>query len=223
MSPLARSRTPYHATPVLVAALLSLATATSSAAQSPAGTSAPPADQTLTSDALLSVYGGPEVRITRLANHTVALVGGRAGMVVNHTLLLGVAGYANANRHVRTGFALPSGRAAGLDFGYGGVDLGWVGQPSQLVHVSLGALVGAGAMAYSDPARHNDEDADPVGPTDAFFVAEPSAALELNVARNLRVAVGGSYRLVSGARLPQVRSADLNGPVGSLTLRFGQF
>lgn len=219
-------RTPHtrrrHATRALAGATLAaLAGATRAHAQHPVG--APPAagDQRLTPRALESgVYGGPEVRATRLAGQGAVLAGARGGWIINHHLLLGVAGYANAGRAVRAGRALPSGRAADLGVGYGGVDLGWVHRPSRPVHLTLGALVGAGAVGYRDPAAPVDGWTDT---GDAFFVTEPSAALELNLAPRVRVALGGSYRLVRGARLATVRDRDLQGPAGTLMVKFGKF
>jgi hypothetical protein len=121
---------------------------------------------------------------------------------------------------VRAGHVLPSGRAAGLELGYGGVDLGWVSRPGRLVHLAVGALVGGGAVSYNDPAHLDDGW---TGPRDAFFVAEPTAEIELNVTRSVRVAAGGSYRFVTGARLAGVRNADLRAPSGVLAVKFGRF
>jgi hypothetical protein len=165
-------------------------------------------------------YGAPEVRFTRLAGHDAILVGARGGWIIDHAFVVGVAGFGSASRRVDAGQVLPSGRAAGLEFGYGGVDLGWVSRPGDRVHLTLGLLLGGGAVSFNDPARLDDGW---IGPTDEFLVVEPSAALELRVTRSVRVAAGGGYRIVTGARSATVRSADLRAPAAGLTLKLGRF
>jgi hypothetical protein len=211
-----------HTARALVGAFILGSLAAAPAGAQPSAAGAPPTgDQVLVSRHVQNGgYGGPDVRFTRLTGDFAVLIGARGGWIINHSFRLGAAGYGSASRRLPAGYTLPSGRAAGLEFGYGGVDFGWVSQPSRLVHLTLGTLVGGGAVGYNDPA-HRDEGW--TGPRDGFFVVEPAAEAELNVTRNVRVGVGGSYRFVTGARLASVRNADLSGPAGTLTVRFGRF
>ncbi len=168
-------------------------------------------------------YGGPELRVSRLAGRTALLVGGRGGWVVNRHFVLGVGGFGSATTGVRTGWRLPSGREARLAMGYGGVDLGWVTRPARLVHLTANVLVGAGGATYGD-GRAGDAAPDRAErPSDAFAVLEPGLAAELNVTPHLRVAAGASYRQVSGLRLPTLRAADLGGAAGTVIVKFGRF
>jgi hypothetical protein len=82
--------------------------------------------------------------------------------------------------------------------------------------VTVGALLGGGGMGYR--GRSGVE-----LPADGFFVAEPGVTAELTVASNARLGIGASYRAVSGAGLPTVRSADLRGAAASVILKAGSF
>ncbi len=216
-----------HPAPRAGLALALLLAATRASAQ-PAGPPSVPAragaDEVLVGRPLRSGgYGGPELRVSRLAGRTALLVGGRGGWVVNRHFVLGIGGFGSATTDVRTGWRFPSGREARLRLGYGGVDLGWVTRPARLVHLSANVLVGAGGASYGD-GRARDAGPDLAErPSDAFAVVEPGLAAELNVTPHLRVAAGASYRQVSGVRLPSLRAADLSGAAGTVILKFGRF
>ena len=58
----------------------------------------------------------------------------------------------------------------------------------------------------------------------AFFVFEPSANVEVNVTKFMRVAVGGGYRLaLSDTMNKGLASSDLSGFLARANLEFGQF
>jgi len=58
---------------------------------------------------------------------------------------------------------------------------------------------------------------------DSFFVIEPSVHVNLNVTTFFRIAAGVSYRYVSGLNSTLSTNADLSGPSGVLTFKFGMF
>ena len=101
--------------------------------------------------------------------------------------------------------------------GYGGVELGYVHRPDELVHVALGLLIGGGGVAWRRDGQ-SDGQVD-----DAFFVVEPEVDVVLNVTSFLRVAVGVSYRFAQGVELFDLRDADLSGFGGLVVLKFGSF
>jgi hypothetical protein len=101
--------------------------------------------------------------------------------------------------------------------GYGGLELGYVHRPDELVHVSLGLLIGAGGLVWN-PDGQSGNQAD-----DAFFIAEPELDVVLNATRVFRVALGVSYRLTQGVELFDLRDADLSGLAAVVALKFGSF
>lgn len=169
-------------------------------------------------------YGAPVQRLSVIDGNSVLFSGLEGGWIINHRFVLGAAGYGLATQNVRNGgtpLRDSRGRAPVVEMGYGGVTLGYVQQPTKLVHLSVQTLVGGGGITYDvmDIAGMRPEDA----PSDAFFVAEPSLQAELNVTSFFRIALGGGYRFVSGARFDGLRDASLSGGSVSLGFRFGQF
>ena len=109
-----------------------------------------------------------------------------------------------------------------VNFGYGGVLLGYNHTPGRLVHLTGQVLLGSGGASLIGGGLRGDADAATLD-TDAVFVAEPALHVEVNVASFFRVAVGGSWRQVSGSSLVGVSDRDLSGVAGGVTFKFGRF
>jgi hypothetical protein len=174
-------------------------------------------------------YAAPEVKITSFTGDAALLAGGQAGWIIDRSLVLGLAGYGLATAHSPVPeLSSPIGTSR-IGFGYGGVRLAYVFTPQRLVHLSTGALVGAGGVTAVTSERVFDaEDGD----TDqrwrahhggAFFVAEPTADVEINLHKYVRVALSGSYRFASSTDRPGFKSSDLSGPAAGLAFKFGMF
>jgi hypothetical protein len=169
-------------------------------------------------------YGAPVQRLSVVAGKSVLLTGLEGGWIINHRFVLGAAGYGLATQNVRhTGSSLrdSKGRAPVVEMGYGGVLLGYVPEPMRRAHVNVQTIIGGGGMTYdvSDVAGMRLEDA----PADGFFVIEPSLEAEVKVTSIFRIALGGGYRFISGARLDGLRDDDLRGASMSLSFKLGRF
>ena len=162
-------------------------------------------------------FGAPVVKLTEIDSRFGVLVGGRGGWIINGSVVIGGGGYGLANvanfEHRMNG----AGDPGGLEMAYGGLELGYVHRPDELVHVSVGLLIGAGGVVWN-PDGPSGNQAD-----DAFFVAEPELDVVLNATRFLRVALGVSYRLTRGVELFELRNAELSGLAGLVVLKFGSF
>ena len=162
-------------------------------------------------------FGAPVVKFTEIDSRFGVLVGGRGGWIVNGSVVIGGGGYGLANvasfEHLTNG----AGDPGALEMGYGGLELGYVHRPDELVHFSLGVLIGAGGVVWNPDGQSGSQ------VDDAFFVAEPELDVVLNVTRFFRVALGASYRLTQGVKLFDLRDADLSGLAGLVALKFGSF
>lgn len=161
-------------------------------------------------------FGGPVLKFGPINGETGVLVGGRGGWIINHTFILGGGGYGLvSNVKARTADSVLGNR---LMMGYGGLELEYVASSNQLVHLSIHALIGGGAVSYqtNNASMRN-------GSSDAFFIAEPGVSVNLNVTKFFRIAAGASYRYVAGLASKLSTNADLSGPTGVLTLKFGKF
>ena len=176
------------------------------------------AQETLSqSDVRHGGFGGPVVKLTQIDNRFGVLVGGRGGWIINGSFVIGGAGYGLANQDNFEHVTNAVGDRGRLTMGYGGVELTYVHRPDDLVHLSLGALIGAGGLVWN-----------PTGPSggqndDAFFVIEPELDVVLNVTTFFRVGLGASYRFARDVKLFDLRNGDLSGLAGVVTLKFGSF
>ena len=170
-------------------------------------------DQTLLSgNATYGGFGGPVVKLARIAGRDAVMVGGRGGLIVNGTFIIGGGGTGWRTESIRGS----DGAAYQLDVGYGGVDLEYIHRTHQLVHFAVQLSLGGGRAtqgpAGGGPSRHV-----------SFLIAEPGLHLELNVTKGFRVGAGVSYRFVSGLELPAFSNADLRGAAATLTFKLGKF
>jgi len=160
-------------------------------------------------------YGGPRVAFGRVAAREAVIVGGEGGWIVNHRFILGGAGYGLVTNQPAPGVYSAT---EDLTMGYGGCLIGYTLMPQRLVHATFTALIGAGGLGTKGRMHGGNSD---LG--DTFFVLEPTATVELNVARHFRVGVAASYRWVRGVETEGMKNGDLSGLFGSMVLKFGKF
>lgn len=177
-------------------------------------------------------YGAVSVRFSSIQNTDAVLVGGYGGWLIDHRLMLGVGGFGlvtdvRARPEAQQLYAW-NNEPLYLNFGYGGFMMEYTIAPSDLVHVTVQALIGGGGVQYREDWFHMDDDwtndSRRHGGTDALFVIEPAASVEVNVTPWFRASAGASYRHVSGIdELQGIANDDLKGLSGQLTLKFGAF
>jgi hypothetical protein len=162
-------------------------------------------------------FGGPVIKVTNINGENTVLVGGRGGWIVNHSFVLGGGGYGLVT-DVKA--KITDSIHQYIELGYGGLELEYVTSSNDLLHLSMGLLVGGGGIGYKYEdnnglsSSHNKN---------SFFVLEPSVNANLNVTHFFRIAAGVSYRYVSGLKSAVSTNADLSGPSANLTLKFGKF
>jgi hypothetical protein len=181
----------------------------------------------LRSNPTLGGYGGPDMRISSVLAEPVMLVGGQASWLMNHQYLFGVAGYGLATRVDAPETMRIDGTASRLGLVYGGIRLGVVATPGSLLHVTIATLAGMGSLTgiSNMPTRAEFEVGYErrLGHAETFFVLEPEVAVETNVATFMRIALGASYRYVTGIEQPGLSSGNLSSPAASLAFKFGVF
>ncbi len=170
-------------------------------------------------------FGGPTVKFSSLNNKFALLVGGGGGWLINHSFLIGGAGYGLVNTIDASDAARAYYGIYGdmkFDFGYGGLLLEYIGSPNDLLHYTISALIGAGGVTYREQYDNwiNTLPNDHASP---FFVLEPGVTTELNVTRFFRLNAGVGYRLVRGSDLPGISDSELSDVAVNLTFKFGKF
>lgn len=159
-------------------------------------------------------FGGPVVKFTQINGRYGMLSGGRGGWIINHTFVLGGGGYGLSNHIAADRF---SNDPADLQFEYGGGEFEWILRSDHLIHYSLQTLIGGGSLKLENQDPQNSQG------DDHLFVVELNANVELNVVAWFRLGAGAGYRFVQGVDIPGLSNADLGGPTGILTFKFGKF
>lgn len=157
-------------------------------------------------------YGGLTTRVTAIQGNPELLMGGRGAWIIDHTFYLGGGGIGVAD-------GAENAPAGNLDFGYGGIMAGYIHSSDKLIHYTAGVMLAAGSAGIREPFVDEWEDED----QPAFYLVEPEANLEVNVAKHFRVTLGLSYRLVTNYEHDGITEEDLNGLATSLELKFGSF
>jgi hypothetical protein len=99
---------------------------------------------------------------------------------------------------------------------YGGLDLEYILPIDGFYFMTLQMLVGAGSISHREiPYLNRKQYHDP------FFVFEPGFNIEIGVTKNFRIGIGISCREVAWLKSDLASSADLSGPSGFLSLKFG--
>ncbi len=167
-------------------------------------------------------FGGPVVKLTRVAGEDVVMSGGRGGVIINRQLVIGGGGYSLTSENVRTGYEFSNGDPASLRLDYGGLEFEYIVRPRSLVHVTFYTLLGGGMASYQSTR-------DQGGATSTqrlesnVFVLEPMVNVELNVTRWFRTGLGAGYRYVDGSELPGASDSGLSSGVATITFKFGSF
>ena len=111
------------------------------------------------------------------------------------------------------------GRAIGL---YGGLLTQYVIASSHILHGFIDTTIGGGLTCRQTGVVDGDPEKDDCHGK-GFFMVEPMANLEINVARFLRVSLGGGYRVAVASNDNQLSSSQISGFVGKTSLEFGSF
>jgi hypothetical protein len=171
-------------------------------------------------------YGGPVVKFSPFKGQLATWVGGYGGVLIDGTLFIGGGGYGMTS-NIAADPSIANGYSVGV--GYGGAMIEYIGNSDKLLHYGVSLLIGGGIADYIyRPAdgfsnRVIPRGNSPYAPA-TYFVLEPGAYAEVNLARWFRIAAGVSYRYANGGNsLPGITGADLSNVSGNLIFKFGRF
>ncbi len=170
-------------------------------------------------------YGGPRIMASTINGELGLLVGGHGGWVLNHAMFVGGGGYGLVNPIMAP--TAPDSEQEYVEFGYGGLELGAIIASNSILHLRVSTLLGGGGLSRSWRNENYEEDDHHHGQNyyqDAFFMAEPSIEMEVNMTPWMRLTAGASYRFIDGVEADSDFSdADFTGPSAMVSLNFGKF
>ncbi|MCU0345549.1 MAG: hypothetical protein MUC59_01315 [Saprospiraceae bacterium] len=149
------------------------------------------------------VWGGSNLGLAGFSDNAHGMAGGFFGLEFSKSL---TAGLGRVNSTESTTY---NGQLRNFDLRYGGLLLGFAYRPHKVLHPRVSFLIGSGNLKFEDE------------PDDQIFVVQPSAGLEVNVFRWMRLGLEGGYRFVSNTSLPKPNDGDASSAFVQLSLRFG--
>lgn len=168
-------------------------------------------------------FGGFDLTVTDLYKERSLLLGGYGGAIINKHVMFGLAGYGLATEN-QFSHERASATYFNLEGGYGGLYLGAIIAPNEVVHLTVPVIFGAGAIHIIDknyfPFSYDKEY---VLESTAFFVVKPGLQVEVNITSFLRVGLGASYRLVKGSDLLEISDEQLTDWGATFSVRMGRF
>jgi len=189
-------------------------------------TSFPPSDiQTLTGPGhTVGFYVGFHSEYSQVAGYNAFGAGGTIALIANHGLAIGFSGKGFITEPYEE---IPGSNISyGYAGGYGGFLIEPIVFPRFPVHVSFPVLLGAGGISrsiisnYYYPYDYTEVN---VEHTEVYLVAEPGMEIEFNVAKWIRLGLGGSYRFTTSYEPTFFKSNPLAGFTGGFSLKFGKF
>jgi len=166
-----------------------------------------------------SHFGAPVFKYTVVRDQGAVMFGGRGGLNLTPSLLLGAGAYGTMGEvNAREG-AVP-GAPGPLDvkFESFGFDLECAAHPAAPTHLTLTAFMGGAAARYA-----KDKTDEQWGESDFMLLFEPALGVEQRVTDWLHLNLALSYRLVSGVEQPGLTEGDLRGAAAALAVKLGRF
>lgn len=181
----------------------------------------PPKTLIDTKNADFSGYGGVYTKYAKIGDANSCLVGGRGGLIINDSFVMGLAGMGLVYPTERDKISGKeyTGSLDRVDFGYGGLLLEYYFHPKELIVFSAGTLIGGGALSFHE--KNSDSDNEDNG--DNFFIVEPELNVFVNVTRFCRIGIGVSYRFTAGIRADEFSDKDFRGASAAVMANFGWF
>ena len=159
-------------------------------------------------------FGGPTFELTSVADQTGVMFGGGGGVIVDDFFFGGFGQGSSFAEHAIAGRLYP------MDFGFGGLWVGYVKPAHKAVHLFTSVKIAGGGISLIDGSQDNSLY------EEAVFVLQPEAGVELNLWKWFRIALTANYRIVSGVEpenLAGLHNSDFSAGGMTLTLRFGKF
>lgn len=169
-------------------------------------------------------YFGFHSQYSQVAGYDAFGAGGSFAIIANHGLAIGFSG----SGFFTEPYEIIHGSNTSYSYtgGYGGLLIEPIIFPKYPVHVSFPILLGAGGIArsiltdYNYPYEYTEIY---VENAEAFMIAEPAMEIEFNIARWMRLAIRGTYRITTPLETTNFESNPMNGFTGGFSLKFGKF
>jgi len=160
-------------------------------------------------------YGGPLIAYGTVKGNGSLFMGGEGGWIANKTFILGGSGWGLVS-NIEANKLNPSSNGK-LELGCGGIKLGWIINSDNLTHLVIHSVIGWGTASY----KPTNGDATNVS---NLMIIEPGVDYEINISPTFRLALRGTYRIISGLdSTPGLSNSDVSGLSLGMVFKFGGF
>lgn len=185
----------------------------------------------LEGDIHISGFGGVTVGFSPVEGETAVSVGGGGAALINQKFFIGGYGQGIATKHERADITINNEHIddAVLQFGHGGIWLGYIIHPAKVLHMNINTKIGAGSLSLTESL--DEYEMMESYHEDMVIVLTPSVGINLNVLEWFRISANAGYRYVGGVGDKTYDNSselifdgqDYNAPVFSLSFLFGGF
>jgi hypothetical protein len=169
-------------------------------------------------------FGGPFFEFSDFGDNPSTAVGG-GGAIILDDFFIGGYGIGSISFSDVRFDTLTAGNISNLDFGHGGIWIGFTPQQNKAIHPFASLKLGWGSVQYEATTDIGTVNEDSRDIKDRVFVVTPEVGVEANIFDFFRVAATVNYRLTDGIdeSLNGLRDKDFSKFGAALTLRFGGF
>lgn len=167
-------------------------------------------------------FGGPLLQLASVNDQLAFYNGGGGGAIVNGKFFIGGYGMGLSGNHNINPARLANSNSENtyqLDFGHGGLWLGYNFKPAKMFHFTLSSTLGGGNFSIE---AYNDDGFQAEYVSGNTLVLTPAAGVEINVIPWMRIAATAGFQYVAGSG-SSTWPTDLSSPVMQLQLKFGYF
>lgn len=167
-------------------------------------------------------FGGPMLQFASVNDQLALYNGGGGGAIVNGKFFIGGYGMGLTTNHNINPSRLSNANAENIyevDFGHGGLWLGYNFKPSKMFHFSFSSTIGGGNYSIE---TYNDDGLLAEYLSENALVLTPTAGVEVNVIPWMRIAATAGYQYVAGSS-GNAWPTDFSSPVMQLQFKFGYF
>jgi len=163
---------------------------------------------------------------SKLNSTRANFIGGNAVHQINSNWTVGLGGYTLITQPNYFNINQKAGKPDELKMSYGGLMLGYKLFNNNVIHGTLNTLIGAGGISnsyftkgYKEYKNQSIERLRGNVENSAFFVAQPSVNVDVNLSQNFSIGIGGGYRYITGNRLKGI--SNIKAPTLNLSLKLG--
>jgi hypothetical protein len=160
----------------------------------------------------IGFYGEMNYQYAQFKKEFTSVSGGSFMVIFNKRFAIGATMQQNSDQTFAPAFVNPDYPATSLQYlhtGFGGIKMEYTCMPNSLVHLTFPWVIGYGwANVNGSEHMYSSNHYKDMGSTNAFYIIQPGAQVELNVVRFLKLYAGVNYRFSTTADVTNTLPAN---------------